>query len=349
MSKTNIKDLTLTQLTKFVVSLQLKPFRARQIFSWLYRPHITCFSQMTDISKEVRLLLATKAYFNCLNVITEEKSTDGTIKYGFLLDDGAVIESVLIPDDDERRHTLCLSSQVGCAMKCGFCLTGVMGLKRNLQPAEIVGQVSAVLNKISATQENMPQKQINNLVFMGMGEPLLNFDNVISAIHILLEQHGHNFSSRRLTLSTCGIIPQIKKLGESVPVNLAVSLHGADDETRSRLMPINNRYPVDKLLTVCRHFPLPPRRKIMIEYMLIKDINDSLAHAKKLVTKLHGISCKINLLPYNQNEILPYQRSSDERVAIFQKTLRNAGLITLIRNSRGDDISAACGQLIVGG
>ncbi len=344
MTKVDLKDLTLPELTEFVVSLGLKPFRAGQIFAWLYRPGIRTFGQMTDIAKEVRQQLAGVATISHLEVAKEERSADGTVKFGLRLDDNEIIESVLIPE--EERHTLCVSSQVGCAMGCGFCLTGTMGFKRNLRPSEIVGQVNAASDWL-ANQGKPPR--LNNLVFMGMGEPLLNFDHLITALKILMEQRGHDFSGRRITISTCGIVPKIKALGEAVPVNLAISLHAADDAIRDQLMPINKTYPLDQLLAACREFPLPPRRRIMMEYILIKDLNDSPEQARKLIKRLHGLRCKINLLPYNENEVFPYQRPPEERMEVFQRILRDAGITTLIRTSRGSDISAACGQLAVQG
>ncbi|MFZ5775650.1 MAG: 23S rRNA (adenine(2503)-C(2))-methyltransferase RlmN [Thermodesulfobacteriota bacterium] len=341
MEKTDLKDLSLDQLRDWVLALGLPAFRAQQIFAWLYRPGIIDFSQMTDISKEVRGLLAEKSVISHLAIAVEERSQDGSIKYGFRLDDGAMIESVLIPEED--RLTLCVSSQVGCAMGCAFCLTGTMGFVRNLRPSEIVGQVQAAQEKAQAEGWT----RINNLVFMGMGEPLANFDNLITALNILLEQRGLDFSSRRITVSTCGVIPRIKELGEAVPVNLAISLHAADDPTRDQLMPVNKTWPVDALLAACREFPLPNRRKVMIEYIMIRDLNDSERHARLLIKKLHGLRCKINLLPYNQNPHFPYQSPPRERVERFQTILRDAGLTTLIRESRGADISAACGQLAI--
>ncbi|HSR37182.1 MAG TPA: 23S rRNA (adenine(2503)-C(2))-methyltransferase RlmN [Desulfurivibrionaceae bacterium] len=322
----------------------LKPFRAGQIFAWLYRPGIRGFDQMTDIAKEVRAQLAEVAMVSRLDVAKEEHSADGTVKFGLRLADGEIIESVLIPE--EERHTLCVSSQVGCAMGCGFCLTGTMGFTRNLTPSEIVGQVNAASDWLAA--HGKPPR-VNNLVFMGMGEPLLNFDNLITALRILMEQRGHDFSGRRITVSTCGIVPKMRLLGEAVPVNLAISLHAADDAIRDQLMPVNKTYPLDQLLDACQEFPLPPRRRIMMEYILIKDLNDSPTQAKKLIKRLHGIRCKINLLPYNENEVFPFERPPEERVFAFQKTLRDAGITTLVRTSRGSDISAACGQLAVQG
>lgn len=339
MNKPDLKDLTLEELTDLIESLGLPAFRARQIFSWLYRPGIRDFSQMTDISKELRTDLSEKLYFSRLKIFKEEHSKDGTVKYAFKLTDGAIIESVLIPEED--RHTLCVSSQVGCAMECGFCLTGTMGFRRNLKPSEIVNQVFAVAEML----HDQGKGQLNNLVFMGMGEPLANFDNLISALKILMEQRGLDFSSRRITVSTCGIVPRIKELGEKVPVNLAISLHAVDDETRSKLMPINKKYPIDDLLAACREFPLPKRRKIMFEYILIKDVNDSLEEAHLLAKKLRNIRCKINLLPYNENDAFPFKCPAEERIEAFQKILWKAGYTVLIRSSRGADISAACGQL----
>lgn len=339
MTKPDLKDHTLEQLQDFVGRLGLPSFRAIQIFSWLYRPGITCFSQMTDISKDLRVALDEKAVISRLSPDREEVSRDGTRKFAFRLADGALIESVLIPEED--RHTLCVSSQVGCAMGCTFCLTGQMGFKRNLRPAEIVNQVQAVAEKL----HDEGKGRINNLVFMGMGEPLANLENLVPALQILMEQRGLDFSSRRITVSTCGLIPQMRTLGERVTVNLAVSLHAVTDAVRSRLMPVNNTYPIDELLDACRRFPLPKRRKIMFEYILIKDVNDSLEDARLLVKKLRNIRCKINLLPFNETDGSAFRRPDDERIDRFQHIIRQAGYTVLVRSSRGADISAACGQL----
>ncbi len=345
MTKPDLKNFTLQQMIEYAETLELSAYRGRQIFSWLYRPAITDFSQMTDLSKKVRELLTAKASFSRFYPAIEEKSADGTIKYGFRLHDDAVIESVLIPEED--RNTLCISSQLGCAMGCLFCLTGTMGFIRNLTPAEIVGQVSGVLESINKNEmADVPPNQIvNNLVFMGMGEPLANLENVVAAIDILTEQRGYSFSERRITVSTCGLVPRIKELGERTKVNLAISLHAVDDKTRSKIMPINTSYPIEELLQACRDFPLPKRRRIMFEYILIQGLNDSDKHALTLAKKLKNIRCKINLLPFNEDPSLPYSKPSEERIDRFQKILRDAGYTALIRTSRGDDISAACGQL----
>ncbi len=346
MSKVDLKNLTQDQLIAYVKELGLPLFRGRQIFSWLYRPGVYDFSQMTDLNKELRTKLADKAEISQLTVARQEKSEDGTIKFAFRLDDGEIIESVLIPEED--RNTLCISCQVGCAMACDFCLTGTMGLKRNLTPAEIVNQVCAVINELPEEMCSNGDKKngcINNLVFMGMGEPLANFDNLLTAIDILMDQRGLDFSGRKITVSTCGIVPKMKELGEKTAVNLAVSLHSVNDEIRSRLMPINRKYPVDQLIQACRDFPIPRRRMIMFEYIMIKGLNDSDADARELAYKLRDIKCKINLLPYNECPGTDYQCPSRERTEAFQQILRKADYTVFIRSSRGSDISAACGQL----
>jgi len=340
MKKIDLKDFTFPQLTNFISELGLPAFRAKQIFSWLYRPDIHDFEQMTDLSKELRATLAEKCLISSLTPATKEISKDGTVKYGFRLDDEMMIESVLIPE--ETRNTLCVSSQVGCAMGCRFCLTGTMGFKRNLRPAEIVNQVMAAMTDMAADNKG----RLTNLVFMGMGEPLANFDNLIDSLEILMDQRGLDFSSRKITVSTCGLVPRIRELGERVGVNLAISLHSANDKTRSQLMPVNDTYAVDELLNACRHdFPMAKRRRIMFEYTLFEGINDSLSDAKELARKLHGIRCKINLLSYNPCESLPYHSPSRKKIEAFQKVLQDAGYSAFIRTSRGADISAACGQL----
>lgn len=346
MTKIDLKNLTQDQLITFVKDLGLPLFRARQIFSWLYRPGIHEFSQMTDIKKELRTILADKCEIRLLDLAGKEQSEDGTIKFAFRLADGEIIESVLIPEED--RNTLCVSSQVGCAMGCDFCLTGTMGLKRNLTPSEIVNQICGVINELPDEMCSGDGKKtgcINNLVFMGMGEPLANFDNLVTALDIIMDQRGLDFSGRKVTVSTCGLVPKMKELGEKTPVNLAVSLHSVNDEVRSRLMPINRKYPVDQLIQACRDFPIPRRRMIMFEYIMIKGLNDSDADARELAHKLRDIKCKINLLPYNENPGTSYQCPSRERTEAFQQILRKADYTVFIRSSRGSDISAACGQL----
>lgn len=341
MHKIDLTNLPLVQLTEFLVELGVPKYRGVQVFAWLYRPHIKDFSQMTDLPKELRETLAAAANFAWPQIADIESSKDGTTKYGFRLQDDNYIESVLIPE--ESRNTLCVSSQVGCAMACEFCLTGTMGFKRNLTPGEIVGQVVRVRDWLRDTTGS--DEGLNNLVFMGMGEPLANFDNLLLSLQILTEQRGLDFSERRITVSTCGLVPKIIELGQKTRANLAVSLHSVDDSIRSQLMPINDRYPVAALLEACRNFPMPKRKRIMFEYILIKNLNDSVADAKMLAERLRGIPCKINLLPYNETEELPFQKPADSQIELFQKILWDAGYTVLIRSSRGSDISAACGQL----
>lgn len=333
------KNLTLAELTASFESLRLPPFRARQVFAWLYRHGVRDFSQMTDLKKELRQLLAARYIISDLQPEVIEKSSDGTIKFGFLLADGLMIESVLIPEND--RRTLCVSSQAGCAMGCSFCLTAGLGFQRNLQPAEIVGQVTATAEYLATAGD----EKITNLVFMGMGEPLANFDNLLRALSILTADLGLDFSERRITVSTCGIVPKIAELGSKTAVNLAISLHSVDNQVRQQLMPINRKYSVESLLQACRDFPLPPRRRIMFEYILINGLNDSVDDARHLARALRGLRCKINLLPLNEADSFPYRRPAAEKILTFQEILWQEGYTVLIRESRGADISAACGQL----
>jgi 23S rRNA (adenine2503-C2)-methyltransferase len=345
MIKTDLKNYDLAGLIRFVEDLGQPAFRGRQIMSWLYRPAITEFDQMTDIAKKFREILKEKA---CISNFTEpilERSQDGCVKFGFRLEDDHMVESVLIPEED--RNTLCLSSQVGCAMGCSFCLTGTMGFIRNLTPAEMVNQVCAIRDFLldEPARNLVGPREVTNLVFMGMGEPLNNLDNLLTALSILTEPKGLDFTGRKVTVSTCGIAPKLKKLGENSTVNLAISLHAVDDATRDLLMPVNKRYPLKILFEACRNFPMPKRRRIMFEYILLKDINDSDEQAYELARRLHKIPCKINLLPYNESPLLPYRSPAAERVLAFQKILLDKHFSVFIRNSRGSDISAACGQL----
>ncbi len=342
---TDLRNLTQEELVHYVESLGQPSFRARQIMSWLYRPGITDFSQMTDLAKKFRLILSENARISSFDKALIERSEDGCVKFGFRLDDGNLIESVLIPEPD--RNTLCVSSQVGCAMKCSFCLTATMGFSRNLLPSEIVNQVCAVGEYL----RNQPRSKligpdrVTNLVFMGMGEPLNNLENLIKSISILTEQRGLDMTNRRITVSTCGIADKMLELGEKTAVNLAISLHAVDDSTRNSLMPVNRRFSLQELLQACRDYPMARRKRIMFEYILLKGINDSDDDARALGRILRDIPCKINLLPYNESPGLPYESPSRNRVYAFQKIIRDCGYSVFIRTSRGEDISAACGQL----
>lgn len=347
--RTDLRNLSFAQLTEFVLALGLPGKRARQIFSRLSRPGLRDFAQITDIKKEIVARLAQEACLSSLEPEAVEESRDGTRKFVFRLVDNVCIESVLIPEDG--RHTLCVSSQAGCAMGCTFCLTGQMGFVRNLRPAEIVNQVLAVMAHMVASGiiRATPRELINNLVFMGMGEPLANYDNLITALSILMDDRGLAFSERRITVSTCGITPRIKDLGRDIRANLAVSLHSAVDQVRSSLMPVNRTYGLAELLSACRNFPLGKKKVILFEYIMLKGINDSLADAQILAQRLQGIPSRINLLPYNQASALPYSGTAMEQILAFQRVLRAQGFNTFIRSSRGADIAAACGQLATQG
>lgn len=346
--KTDLKNLTQEGLIAYAKSLGQSTFRGKQIMGWLYRPGITDFTQMTDLAKVFRALLNENAFISRFSEPIIEKAGDGCVKFGFRLDDGHIIESVLIPEPD--RNTLCISSQVGCAMGCTFCLTGTMGFIRNLTPAEIVNQVCSVRDYLLAQPKDrlIGPDRVTNVVYMGMGEPLNNMENVLASLSIIMEQKGLDISARKITVSTCGIAHKVKEFGEKSPVNLAVSLHAVNDTVRSELMPVNDRYPVDALLAACREFPMPKRKRIMFEYTLLKGINDSDRDAHELARKLHGIPCKINLLPYNESSALPFKSPTRDRLLQFQNILINAHYTVFIRNSRGTDISAACGQLATG-
>ena len=336
---TDLKGLTQEQLVRFAESLGQPAFRGRQILAWIYRPGIREFAQMTDLAKEFRAILANHARLSRFAESMVERSQDGSVKFAFRLEDGQVIESVLIPEED--RNTLCVSSQVGCAMGCTFCLTGDMGFCRNLSTAEIVNQVCAVRDWALAEALG----PLTNLVFMGMGEPLANMDHLLDAISILTEQRGLDFSNRRITVSTCGLVPQMQRLGDETDVNLAVSLHAVDDDTRSRLMPINKKYPIADLIEACRTYRQKRRKRIMFEYTLLAGVNDSDADARTLANLLREVPCKINLLSVNPAADSTVHSPAMEQVLRFQEILREQGYTVFIRQSRGSDISAACGQL----
>jgi len=343
--KTDLKNFSQHQLIEYVESLGQPPFRGRQIMGWLYRPEIDHFSQMTDLAKNFRKLLEEKSCFSKFKNPIIECSEDGCVKFGFRLQDNHVIESVLIPELE--RNTLCISSQVGCAMNCSFCLTGTMGFMRNLKPAEIVNQVCGARDYLRALpdRQHIGPDKITNVVFMGMGEPFNNLENVLTSLSIMTDPRGLNLTERRITVSTCGIASKLHELGDRSSVNLAISLHSIDDSLRRELMPVNDRYSVDELLEACRNFPMPKRKRIMFEYILLEGINDSDRQAHELAKKLRGIPCKINLIPYNDCPELNYKGSDRKRILAFQDILRKAHYSVFIRNSRGSDISAACGQL----
>lgn len=339
-NKPDLKNMSKQQLTRFVENLQQETFRAEQIFTWLYKPGITDFSQMTDLAKDFRELLEQRTRISTFTDPVVEISKDGAVKFGFKLEDDNFIESVLIPEGE--RNTLCVSSQVGCAMNCNFCTTATMGFKRNLKVSEIVNQVCFVRDWLKSEG----RKRLSNLVFMGMGEPMNNLDNLLSALAIITDQKGLDIASRRITVSTCGIVPQMLEFGKRSDANLAVSLHAVDDKTRNSIMPINKKYPINELLDACREYQMKNRQRIMFEYVLIDGVNDSDEAAEKLAEMLRGIPCKINLMGMNPDDETSEFKSADrDRILRFQELLRKRGYTVFIRQSRGADISAACGQL----
>jgi len=335
--KVDLKGLDARETEQWAVEGGLAPYRGRQIRQWLLQKLVRSPDHMTNLPKALRALLGQKANLSHLEESKIQVSEDGTRKYLFRLQDGHFIESVLIPERD--HFTLCISTQAGCAMGCRFCLTGRQGLKRNLSAAEIVDQ--AVQVKASIEEPD----RLTNIVLMGMGEPLANYGNVLRAMGNLIAEDGMNFSHRRVTLSTCGLVPEMKRLGQDLTVNLAVSLNAADDETRNFLMPINRKYPLKRLIAACREFPLPNRRMITFEYILIAGVNDRDEDARKLAALLSGLRAKINLIPLNPLPDSEMEAPSTERILRFQEILIQKQFTAIIRKSKGRDISAACGQL----
>jgi 23S rRNA (adenine2503-C2)-methyltransferase len=336
----NIKAFTREELQARLGELGLKNYRADQILSWIYAKHVFSFEEMSNISKAERLRLSTVFRISRLKIIRTEASKDGTRKFLFELEDGHTVESVLIPD--EERQTLCISSQVGCRQACRFCLTGSGGFARDLKVHEISDQVLEVRRIL----KEAGARNITNIVFMGMGEPLANFDEVVRALKVITGEKGLAFSPRRVTVSTSGLAPKIDRLAAAgIMVNLAVSLNAATDEVRSRIMPVNRRYPIRELLGACRRFPLQPGRRITFEYVLLKNVNDSAEDARRLARLLKDMRGKVNLIPFNPFPGSEFSRPSDAAILRFQKILLDRKFITPIRESRGRDISAACGQL----
>jgi 23S rRNA (adenine2503-C2)-methyltransferase len=339
MQKVNLKCLSFDAFDDFARDLGWPKFRAQQLRDWIYRKRVVRFEEMTNLSKSDRALLESRAAVGEFEPARRQRSADGTQKFLFRLPDGQEIEAVLIPDED--RNTLCISTQVGCTLDCTFCLTGTMGLIRNLKAHEIVDQVLWMQNHME------PDQHLTNVVLMGMGEPLANYREVEEALKRLTHPKMVGLPPRRITLSTSGLVPQIKKLGESgLNVNLAVSLNATTNAVRDRVMPaINKRYPLETLLRACRDYPLPPRRRLFFEYVLLKGVNDTEADARRLLQLLKGLRCKVNLIPFNEYPGSPYARPDDETVLRFQAILLKARFNAFIRKSRGRDILAACGQL----
>jgi len=354
MTKKNLKAVAPEELEPFMLELGLPGFRADQAIHWIYEKHAQSVSEITEFSKDLREKLAQRVYISNLTLLKRQVSEDGTEKFLFELEDGETIESVLIPDSD--RLTLCISSQAGCMLGCRFCLTGKKGLRRNLRSHEIVDQILSVNRVIHASSDspdcrvakgigqNPAPSKITNIVFMGMGEPLSNFDKVVDALWRIVKLL--RISPRRLTLSTAGITPRILELPQKAPmVNLAISLNATTDEVRDYIMPVNKNYPLTTLLSACRRFPLPPRRRLTFEYVLLKGVNDTTEDAKRLIGLLRGIPSKVNLIPLNPFEGSEFQRPEDQNILKFQTILLNEHIAAFIRQSRGRDILAACGQL----
>jgi 23S rRNA (adenine2503-C2)-methyltransferase len=333
----DLRALELEELRALVCDELGEPsYRADQVFRWVHERGVRSLDEMTNLSKSLRAALAERATLGTLEVDRVQESADGTRKLRLLTRDGKAIESVLIPDGD--KLTQCISSQVGCALDCKFCATATMGLVRNLDAGEIVDQVYRAREVVD--------RRITNLVYMGMGEPLHNYDELVKSLRLLAHEAGANFSHRRITVSTVGLVSGIAKLGrEDLQVNLAISLNASNDEVRRRIMPVNKRWPIAELLDAIRQYPLDRRRRVTFEYVLMAGVNDSLADAARLARLLRGMKCKVNIIPWNPHPHAPFQRPSDEAIEAFQNEVKRLGLPAYLRTPRGDDIDAACGQL----
>lgn len=340
--KPNLLGLTLQEMTAFFAELGEKPFRAKQVFRWIHHFGADDFAQMTDLAKSLREKLPAVAAITPPRLMTERASQDGTRKWLLDVGTGNGVEVVFIPEDD--RGTLCVSSQVGCALDCTFCSTGKQGFNRNLTAAEIIGQLWWA-NKAMG-RDPKGERIVSNVVMMGMGEPLANFDNVAAAMDIMLDDHGYGLSRRRLTLSTSGLVPNLLRLKSRCPVALAVSLHAPNDALRDVLVPINQKYPLAELLAAIRDYlEAAPRDFVTFEYVMLDGVNDSVQQARELVSLVGDLPCKFNLIPWNPFPGAPYQRSSNNAIHRFRAILQDAGFVVTVRKTRGDDIDAACGQL----
>ncbi len=339
--RTNLFGYSRAQLENFVGELDGRPYRARQIMKWAYHQGVVDFAAMTDLSKSFRAALAERSGFWAPEVVTRLESRDGTIKWLVRVENGNCVETVLIPD--RGRYTLCVSSQVGCMLDCSFCSTGKQGFNGNLSAADIVGQVWLADRELAASGQS-----VTNVVLMGMGEPLLNFDAVVTATRLMMDDLAFGISKRRVTVSTAGVVPGIYELAKVSDVSLAISLHAPNDELRDQLVPINRKYPIAELLDACRHYlgGLGERRSLTVEYTLLKGVNDQMVHASELAQLLKGVKCKINLIPFNPFPASGYERPDARAVRAFQTHLMNSGYATMLRTTRGDDINAACGQLV---
>jgi len=340
----NLLDYDRQGLSEFFVKLGEKPFRATQVMKWIHQEAVLDFDVMTNLSKALRQKLTEIACISLPQVQTTQVSQDGTYKWLLKLDGENAVEMVFIPEDD--RGTLCISSQVGCALDCRFCATAQQGFNRNLSTGEIIAQLWLAEHTLRADgfQVEKQGRAVSNVVMMGMGEPLTNFNNVVTAMRLMMDDFGYGLSKRRITLSTAGIVPAMIRLKEQCPVNLAVSLHAPTDELRNKLVPINKKYPLKELIATCRAYA-KDKRQITFEYVMLKGVNDSPSHARALAKLLRGIPAKVNLIPFNPFPHSQYQRTRIETIDKFRDILMQANLITVTRKTRGDDIDAACGQL----
>jgi len=340
----NLFDFNHQELTEFVVKFGHKPFRANQLLRWIYKDGEQSFDNMSDIAKDFRETLNSHAQIIPPDVSFDHTSLDGTRKWLLNVGESNLIEMVFIPETS--RGTLCVSSQVGCALECNFCSTGRQGFNRNLTSSEIIGQLWLANKLIDKKNENIEQKSVTNVVMMGMGEPLTNYKHVVHALEMMLDDKVYGLSRRRVTLSTSGLVPAIDQLREDCPVSLAISLHASNDELRDEIVPINKKYPIKSLMESCiRYIEKAPRDFITFEYVMLSGVNDSIEQAKELIKITQNVPCKFNLIPFNPFPKSGYECSSRPTIQAFQKILMDAGIVTTIRKTRGDDIDAACGQL----
>ena len=338
----NLLDFDLPELTRYFAEIGEKPFRAKQVMRWVHQMGADDFGQMTDLAKSLRENLTQRAHIAAPQIRNAFHSDDGTIKWLIDTGNGNAVETVFIPEDS--RGTLCISSQVGCALACTFCSTGRQGFNRNLAVAEIIGQLWLANKALGHAPQG--ERIISNVVMMGMGEPLTNFENVVTALHIMLDDHAYGLSRRRVTVSTSGVVPAMDRLAAACPVALAVSLHAPNDALRDVLVPINRKYPLVELMAACqRYLRVAPRDFITFEYVLLDGVNDSLAHAAQLIALTRDVPCKFNLIPFNPFPDSGYTRSKPEAIRHFREALQKAGAMVTTRKTRGDDIDAACGQL----
>ena len=340
--KTNLLNYDLPALTEYFQKIGQKPFRAKQVMRWIHQAGASSFDEMTDLAKALRADLQEHAELAVPALMTSQESQDGTRKWLLDVGTGNGVETVFIPESE--RGTLCISSQIGCALECTFCSTGRQGFNRNLSAAEIIGQLWWANKAMGVTPKN--ERVISNVVMMGMGEPLANFENVVTALSIMLDDHGYGLSRRRVTVSTSGMVPQMDRLKEAMPVALAVSLHASNDTVRDEIVPLNKKYPLKELMAACqRYLVKAPRDFVTFEYVMLDGVNDKPQHARELLSLVKDVPCKFNLIPFNPFPNSGYNRSSNENIRIFREILQEAGLVVTVRKTRGDDIDAACGQL----